>query len=347
MIKTLSLLLLLTQLTSFSQNRSYYISATNGRIIGDLLLVDYQSNSHTVKKTYCFKDSIYETNMKENTSSILNYIPTPDTKKDSTNQLFNMNFGPISINTLDSIKVDNKWYIIKFHFDDDRFVGGMPNHVNKKIWVTDLGTIYSYNNFLSGHELVMLSTKDSTKQDILHTIYQHLEKTNQWFNWAKMKQLNTSYEFHNCFTQLSTEWNTDKEALKLIHQTSTIENGKIIYQVTIKNTSLTHYVLPEYYMISPSKATILTSTGKGKDWDLIDTHYGRHYKRINIPHYIESGEELSFSQTLSITLTSGPKLNYHGFQIYSQRTFSNWLFNEDVIHSGRQYKIFSHREIFF
>jgi len=341
-------LLLLLNLNGFSQSEAYYINSSRGHLAGDILLISYTSNSHAFKKSYSFKDSVIETNVQESPFIHLNHSQIPSTKTDSipSNPFFNTHLGPISVNTTDSIQINQKWYTLKFHFDDDRFIGGRQNAVNKTIWVSDLGTIYSYNTNFSAHELVMLCQKDSVKQMVLNSIFKHLKKTNNWFNWSKLSRLSTQYNFSMCITKLTKEWNKDGSALIILSTTSTTKNGMITYDVTLKDNSNTAYVLPNYYSISPASATVFNQDSTTYNWDLIDTHYRRHFKQVNFPHYILPNQEINFTQNLSIKTGTGNKLIYHGFQLFSQRTFFNWILSEDVLHEGTHFKIYSHRQFF-
>jgi len=341
-------LLLLLNLNGFSQSEAYYINSSRGHLAGDILLINYTSNSHSFKKAYSFKDSVIETNVKGSPFIYLNHSQIPSTKVDSVlpNPFFNSHLGPISVNTVDSIEVNQKWYTLKFHFDDDRFVGGRQNAVNKSIWVSDLGTLYSYSNNFSPHEIIMLCQKDSSNQNALNSIYKHLEKTNNWFNWSKLLQLSTQYSFSTCITKLTKEWNKDGSALKILSTKSTTTNGMITYDVTLKNSSQKAYILPNYYSISPARATIYNQDSTTHNWDLIDSHYGKHFKRINTAHYILPGQEINFTQNLPNRTGTGNKLIYHGFQLFSQRTFFNWFLSEEVLHDKINFKIYSHRQIF-
>ncbi len=347
-MKNLFIVLYLTlNLSGFTQGESYYINGTRGNSNGNLLLVNYEENSHILNNAYTFKDSVYQLNPKGSQIIPLNYMPLSDSKIDSLNTWQRLNYGNVSENTADSIQVNQKWYAIKFHFDDDRFVGGMPNRVNKTIWVAGLGTIYSSNNYLFNHELMMLCHKDSIKQIRLEAVYKHLEKTNLWFNWTKMTTLTTTYSFTTCLNNLKSSWLEAGAALKLVSTKSTIKNNMVTYDVTLINTRYTNYVLPDYYQISPAKAIIYSSDNTTTEWDLMDSHYGKHFKRVNKPYYIQSGQTQSFTLNIPLRTGAGQTLNYHGFQIYSKRTFFNWILSEEIIHDGHRYEIYNHREIFY
>ena len=344
-----SALFLYTFLSFFgiTQNQSYFINSSHGSSLNDLLLVEYANNTQTTKQAFSFRDSIESKNMEGIKNVPLFFSPFQNNKVDSMpSKISNFHFGPISENKIDSINVNGKWYTIKTHYDDDRFVGGRQNYVNRQIWISEFGMIYSFSNYSHSEELLMLCHKDSSKQVVLDSIYKHLENTNLWFNWNKLSKLSAQYPFSTCAEKLQKEWNEAGSALKLVYSNSTTVNNIIIYNVTIKNISNTGYTLPNYYSISPASATLHNQDSTSNNWDLMDTHYGKHFKRVNTQLFLSPGEEVSFTQNLSLRSGTGHILSYQGFQIFSQRTFTNGLFSEDIIYNDENYKTYTHRQIF-
>jgi hypothetical protein len=251
----------------------------------------------------------------------------------------------------DSIKVNERWYRIHFSYHDDGFVGGRPNQINKRIIVDEIGVIHSHSNFLDAHTLLMIFHKDSSTQEILGHVYEYLEKNKEPYfrniNWLKIASLARKYTFENGIAKLSNRWTDAQKDLKLISTQSKTIGSEIHYTATIQNISDKRYCFAQYGETAPSKA-IVHYEHKTHPWDLLDTHYGRHFKRLNEAKYLEPGTTMHFKQKVPIRVGCGSctHLTYDGFQVYQYRyNLFRWLLNDKLTVDGNDYFIYPLREI--
>lgn len=336
----LLLFFIILNLTATAQNEAFYIGEGNGNLIHS----ETKNSNTIIKHAYIFKDSIYEVKTLKAIFPTLGFSPT-QYKTDSNFTFYGYGGIGHNLNYTDSIKVNNEWYKIYLHSDDDGFVGGRQNYMNKSIRVDSLGMIYSYSNFSTDDETLMLCHKDSTKQLLLNEVYKHLSETNLWFKWSKMTELTNNYKFDTCLEKMSELWLKSRCDLAITSVKATPIGNTIKYDVTLKNISKTNYVLPSYYSIAPSKGYIKVADSL-HIWDIMKSHYGRHFKRVNHQYFLLPGDTVSFSQILTTNTGSSTIVKYEGFQIFSQLSFYNWLFfGSKIQYKDKEYETFKFREI--
>lgn len=346
---------------SIGQDEAYYLtqmgwSGSNA----DLMRLNFKGEKGslgTITEVYSFKDTIIrlDTNKKNNAFPPFQrpFIDLPKRKLADKNlvrqQLLLFNKEK-EHTTNDTITIAGKAYIVQYNFYDDGYIGGRPNQVNQSIVVSDFGTVFSYANYFNAHRVFMLCHSDNTQQKVLATIYQYLATKNNWANWNRILELSQQYPFENCFEKLSQDWLSIKSHIKLTKCSVEAINREIHVDVTIKNTSDIAYSSLGSYKIASSKAFIhYSDSTKSHPWDLLDTHYGRHFKRISQPFYLKPNEEMSFSYVFPMYYGCGSctKVTYSGFQIYRVPNFQDWLIHGKVMHEGQEYVLFPHREIIF
>jgi hypothetical protein len=342
MRKILPVLFCLLTHLSYTQDEAYYASMTNG---ADLFHISLNGDSSSIRQAYAFEDSIKTLKVRNYNYLPLNFTVLSDMYMKEKPVSFIQ--GPFSSYSRDSIEVSGKWHIIECTFSDDGFIGGRPNQVEKQITVSDLGLIYSFANFLNAHTIFMLCHNDPSKQNVLNAVYKFLEGKNDWLPWKKIYALTVSYTFENCQQELLARWLKMRNHLKLVSITSENKNGEVHYSATIKNTSDIAYALPEYYSIAPSRALIkFNNNGKQESWNLLESHYGPHFKRMNKEVFLSPGEEFTFSHVFRSEYSYGDfTITYEGFQVYSYETFFSWVLSDHVIHNGKTFIRYASREI--
>jgi len=192
----------------------------------------------------------------------------------------------------------------------------------------------------------MLCHHDPEKQKVLQAVYKHLEGKNAWEPWAKLADLASRYTYDTCAEMLKQQWTETRLHLQLVSCLMENIGNQIRVNVTIKNVSDINYTLPPYAMIAPASAMIYFGE-TFQPGNLLETHYGEHFKGMDKEVFLSPGEEVSFAYSFREYYGCGgcSDVTYSGFQVFSGFTFLNWMLNDPVPKYGRLYSYYPHREI--
>lgn len=345
-----------------AQQKAYFLSNTKGAEL-TLVDLDYQ----ITEKGYLFaEDTVQiivpapEQPIKKVRPYFINSVPpTPAIiKKNADYPLISPSGIPTETKRLDSVEVAGKWYRMLITMWNDGYVGGMPSLARQSIAVDELGYIYTSTSYAQARSMIMISHQDPTKQELLIAVYQHIDRLYQEQNrsldlslWGEIAQLIKEYRFEDYPAVLVDRWYDAQEHLSIVSSESKTINNDIHYTVTIKNDTEIGYMIPKDACISPSKAVLFYEErveDRYKDWDLLDTYSGRHYKYLSSPQYIEPGGEVTFTWTLPIQRACGncDGVEYSGFQIYRQfHNVLDWYLTGKQEFKGQSYTVYPHRVI--
>jgi hypothetical protein len=255
----------------------------------------------------------------------------------------------------DSFQVNDTWYTILIIQTDDHFVGGSPNRVTTDIRVEDLGIIYSSSNWMDTHMDVMICHRDSTKQKLLTSAFEYLEKKNPFVieksYLTRIIGLTKEYTFSTLIERLSEKWLAPGNDLKLIASHTEAINGEMHYSVTIKNISDKRYYF--LYQSECGPARIERQWNDERVISEIDGAYHGarhhyHFEKINESIYLNPQDEISFNLIPNWRENCGAcdQNKYFGFQIYRYGVdFFFWIFSNPVEHNGFDYTLYQLQEI--
>jgi hypothetical protein len=352
MLKILLTLLCFINLLLFAQVQAWYVGERHG---ADLLLVDMKGDSCYKRQALMFNDSVREVKRSSHVGEAehMDWMPWVfnvghQVKFPPASAVLEELHGgiPMSYTVVDSLEVDGKWYLIHQHMTDDGWIGGRPNAVHQHIAVSDLGIIYSYENWIDAHLLFMFCHEDPAKQRVLQCVFKHLETTNGWQPWKKITAMANRYSFEICLEQLTGEWMATRNHIQLVSANYENIGQEIQANITIKNTSAMHYAFPLYFTIAPS-AAMIHYPDTTMAWDLLETYSGQHMKQMYQEVYLAPGEQVSFSYIFRMEYGCGhcTKATYDGFQVYTLRSYLDWLLQDPETRAGNEYFIYPHREI--
>ena len=345
-------LLLFPGIQSNAQNRAYYL--TSHYQGADLVLVNLRNNLYGVERVYAFGDSVLplETDLDRYLPSSLGmHASFPEqgpaiTDVNPAPRFSSMGF-PTESNVLDSVQVLGHWYKIYLHEDDDGFIGGMPNQVNRYVLVKGIGLVYSFANFRNGHSLYMLCHEDSSKQRVLTAVYAHLAQTTSWFYDVQMAALSARYDYAHCFTLLRDEWMASRRHLAVLSVSATTVDRQVSYIAVLKNTSTQAYYLPTYVSFGPTRVVVHYPDSATWSNDLLTEYHGVYYKRLSEDLFLLPGQEVSLTHRFLETLACGhcPASTYTGLQLLSNFSLLGWLGSGTKTYEGNVYGLFPHREV--
>lgn len=341
--------------TNHAQDQAYYLnSSIRVSKEADLLLFDLFDGSACVEKAFSFQDDIRPVAMNyfpRISLHDLEVFPEPSLGLDSTIEmriLFHEQF-PSEKGQIDSLEVLGKWYTVLAKYSTDAYLGGRPSQDNYRIWVKDLGLIYSYDSYFNHHNLFMLCHSDTAKQRVLEAVYEYLDESSFYPNqfstkWSKLAKLSSSYRFETCFKDLADLWKSSSDDLKLTSYNVENINGQIHFSATLKNVSSIAYALPEYFNIAPTHAKLKVWDGS-KVIKVLDSS-GRHYKTINSAIYLSPDDEINFSHIFPerSACHNCQEVTYSGFQIVGGPGLLEWLLRGIVTHEEKLYITYPHQE---
>jgi hypothetical protein len=248
---------------------------------------------------------------------------------------------------LDSVEVLGHWHKIFLHEDDDGFIGGRPNQLNRFILVKGIGLVYSFANFIKGHSLYMLCHEDSSKQQVLTAVYAHLAQTSPWFLDVPIAALSEEYDFAHCFTQLRDEWMASRRHLAVLSVSATTVDRQVSYTAVLKNTSTQAYYVPTYVSFGPTRVVVHYPDSATWSNDLLTEHHGVYFKRLSEDLFLLPGQEVSLTHRFQESLACWHCLasTYTGLQLLSHVSLLGWLDSGTKTYEGNVYRLFPHREV--
>lgn len=342
------LLFFLKTSNSHAQNLAYYIGDYFGY---ELVLADLDKH-RCIENAWIYGDSLYEANSQNilNTNFELCYFPeewklqpTEEVEKIKT---YYGTFRQKSIRK-DSIEIEGDWHAVYSYYFDDGFIGGRQNHITSKIFVEGLGMIYSSDNFINNHNLLMFRCQDSSKQILLEASLQWMENFKGIpLPWKKLIELSSKSSFDALPSDWFKKWKATQQHLQLVSCEYTYHDNVVTLKARVKNVSNLNYYFPARLQIAPSKAKVYFGE-KIEESNLLRTHYGSHYRPINKDVLILSGQEYEFTSSFTKHHGCGSctDVKYEGLQFFNNVKFISWTLSKPSINEGVEQVIFPHREV--
>lgn len=316
----------------------------------DLIQVDLGQEGFPIIEGYSFGEEVskLDPNLVHTLLPFSACLPEKGPKKDSLQKTLFLPSLEQHLCTADSFQFRSRWYQLTYSYFDDGYIGGRPNQVESSIHLEEVGLIFSYANFMNGHSAMLISHQDTFKNALLQAAYDRLDDTSMIHYPAEEFPSTFAMPFDVCLPALESRWLSSKYGLKLASYSSVDSSWTVKYSATIYNPTRYGYYILGRTNIAPARAQIkFPESNRDHEWNLLETHYGTHFHRLDSDVYIAPGDSVKFDWTFKRYHGCGncESVDYQGFQVYGNMNLYTWFFTNSTYRKGQLFLPFVQREI--